>query len=147
MTVHRDKETKSLSYKIDGGILYEIVIGEIGVEEQCGFIREVLSDPALPSPLKVLRDAREQVGLIGDSLKDLQPIISIAKNAFMPAGSRMAIVASDDLVFGMSRVFQARVVTDDVKVFRRLEEAREWLLSEEPAEGWSEWLDLNVTHG
>ncbi len=134
MTVHRDTETKSLSYKIDGGILYEIVIGEIGVEEQCGFIREVLSDPALPSPLKVLRDAREQDGLIGDSLNDLQPIISIAKNAFMPAGSRMAIVASDDLVFGMSRVFQAHL-DENVSVFRDYDEAREWLLSEEPAEG------------
>ena len=123
-----------LSYKIDGGILYVTVIGELGGEEQRDFIREVLSDPALPSSLKVLRDARKQVGLIGDSLKDLDPFISIAKNSFMHAGSRMAIVASEDIVFGTSRVFQAHL-DESVSVFRDLDEAREWLLQpSEPEE-------------
>ena len=102
----------------------------------------MLSDPALPNPLKVLRDARKQVGLIGDSFKDLQPFIYIAETA----GFQMAIVASEDLIFGMSRVFQAHL-DESVSVFRDLDKAREWLLSEEPAEGWSEWLDSNVTHG
>jgi len=89
---------------------------------------------ALPSPLKVLRDARKQVGLIGDSLKDLDPFISIAKNSFMHAGSRMAIVASEDIVFGTSRVFQAHL-DESVSVFRDLDEAREWLLQpSEPEE-------------
>ena len=66
MNVQRDTDTKSLSYKIDGGIVYVTIIGKLRIEEQRGFTREMQSDPALPSPLRVLRDARKQVGLIDE---------------------------------------------------------------------------------
>ena len=125
MNVERDTDTKSLSYKIDGGIVYVTVIGKLRIEEQRGFTREMQSDPALPSPLRVLRDARKQVGLIDDSAEGLQPFITIAENlkSSVPAGSRMAIVASNDLVFGMSRVFQAHL-DENVSVFRDYESTK-----------------------
>lgn len=57
-----------LSYKIDGGIVYITVAGKIGVQEQKDFAQEWLSDPTLPSPVKILRDTRTQVGQFGGSL-------------------------------------------------------------------------------
>ena len=123
-----------LNYKIEGGILYETVKGEIRLQKQIDLVQEALADPALPSPLKVLRDARKQIGLIGDSLEELQHIIDLL-NRLAP-GTQMAIVASENVAFGMSRVFQARVhQTHDVSVFRDIDEAREWLLQpSEPEE-------------
>lgn len=122
-------ETKSLSYKINGGIVYVTVIGEVGFEEQRDFVQELLSDPALPNPVKILRDTRKQVGLIG-SRKNLQQMISFTKTSVL---ARMAIVATEDLIFGMSRVFRAHVEDETVSVFRDLDEAREWLLRDELA--------------
>ena len=135
MTVNRDPTTKSLSYQIDGGIVYVSVIGEIRGEEQRDFLQKILSDPAVPSPLKVLRDARKQVGLINP--KNLPPFVSIAKSAVC----KMAIVVSEDIVFGMARVFRARV-GENVSVFRDFDEAHEWLLSDEPDSTPPTWFPI-----
>ena len=61
-----------LSYKIEDGIVYITVTGKIGVQEQKDFAQEWLSDPTLPSPLKILRDTRKQVGQFGGSLQSLK---------------------------------------------------------------------------
>ena len=117
-----------LSYKIEDGIVYITVTGKIGVQEQKDFAREWLSDPTLPSPLKILRDTRKQVGQFGGSLQSLKKIIDFATNSF-PPDTRLAILASDDLIFGSSRIFQAWLdETTNVMVFRDKDEAHEWLL-------------------
>ena len=62
-----------------------------------------------------------------ESLQELQHIIDLL-NRLAP-GTQMAIVASENVAFGVSRVFQARVdETHDVSVFRDIDEARAWLL-------------------
>lgn len=114
-----------LSYKIDGGIVSTTVTGKVEVREQIDFIREYLSDPALPSPLLILRDSRNQTGHLEQSQQ--QQLIRFAIG--LPIDAKLAIVASADLIFGMSRIFQARVdETHNVQVFRDIEQAHEWLL-------------------
>ena len=113
-----------LSYKIDAGIVYTTVTGKIEVQEQIDFMREMVSDPALPSPLLILRDTREQTGYIRGSHRELTSFA-----ASLPIGAKAAIVASEEVIFGTSRMFQARVdETHNVRVFRDIDEAREWLL-------------------
>ncbi len=113
-----------LSYRIDGEIVLVTATGKIGSQEQMDFIRALLSNPALPRPLKVLRDARGRTGLIGNSLQEVEKFSQAVQPDML-----MAIVTNDDLVFGASRVFQATVdKPDNVHVFRCFDEAREWLL-------------------
>ena len=117
-----------LSYKVEDGIVHITVAGKIGVQEQKDFAQEWLSDPTLPSPLKILRDTRKQVGQSGGSLQSLKKIIGFATTSF-PPDARLAILASDDLIFGSSRIFQAWLdEITNVMVFRDKDEAREWLL-------------------
>ncbi len=114
-----------LNYKIDGGIVSTTVTGKVEVREQIDFIREYLSDPALPSPLLILRDSRNQTGHLERSQQ--QQLICFATG--VPIDAKLAIVASEDVVFGTSRIFQALVdETLNVQVFRDIEEAHEWLL-------------------
>ncbi len=114
-----------LSYKIDGGIVSTTVTGKVEVREQIDFIREYLSDPALPSPLLILRDSRNQTGHLEQSQQ--QQLIRFALGVTIDM--KVAIVASADVIFGTSRIFQARVdETHNVQVFRDIEQARGWLL-------------------
>lgn len=49
-----------------------------------------------------------------------------------PAGARAAVLATDDLAFGLSRMYEAFVgdTSDRFRVFRAREEALSWLRSE-----------------
>jgi hypothetical protein len=68
-----------------------------------------------------------------ESVKQL--IILEQKRASSIAGGRTAVVAPHNLEYGFARMLQMKSDTDDlpfkIGVFRTLEEANEWLLSEE----------------
>lgn len=118
-----------ISYKIEDGIVYVTLTGKIEVQEQMQTARG-LSNSALPSPLKILRDTRKQVGTIGGSLQSLKKIIGFAAST-IPPGTRLAIVTSNSLIFGSSRIAQAHLdEVTNIMVFRDFDEAREWLLAD-----------------
>ena len=43
------------------------------------------------------------------------------------ASGKVAIVAASDLHFGLTRMAESQAVATDAKVFRDMEEAREWI--------------------
>ncbi len=84
-------------------------------------------DPAFRSDLSQLYDLREAANLTisADEIRDLA-----GYSPFGP-GVRRAIVARQDAVYGAARMFallrEAGGAPEQIRVFRSLEEANEWL--------------------
>ena len=116
-----------LSYGITQGILVVTVEGEYTPDE----FREVgsagVKDPSTPKPARVLLDAPGS-----SSLKDRSPQDLRATAAFFAALGdihRVAILATDDLTFGLMRMGSS--FSDNLgletNVFRSRDEAMDWL--------------------
>ena len=58
-----------------------------------------------------------------------QALRTLARSRSFEASARRAVVAGDDLVFGMGRMFQMLhdEAPEEMQVFRSLDEARQWL--------------------
>ena len=118
-----------LTYKIDDGIVHVAVSGQIEPDQQMAFTREWLSDPALPYPIRLLRDSRREVSAeVG--LLEMRESIRLAKN--WPDRGAIAFVVGDDMTRANARIYQALVgEKHDVEIFEDPAEARDWLLEKE----------------
>ncbi len=117
------------SYKIEDGIVYTKVTGEVTIEEQNEFSRTWLADPNLPSPLLVCREGVDLVFLTAEVVKEQAKFTSTLD---IPDGSRLALLVDADLVYGLSRVYEARTaeLDFDIGIFRDRDEAIKWLRQE-----------------
>lgn len=122
-------------YEFDAqrGVVRTRCVGDVGFEEVIAHFRELEGDAALPARLDVLLDltALESVPE-SDQLRSVAgEVEQFQKRVEWGA---CAVVASSDLLFGMSRVFQAfaEVHFTDASVFRELPEAERWLASRRP---------------
>ncbi len=117
------------SYKIEDGIVFTKVTGEVAVEELSEFSRTWLADPDLPSPLLV---CREEVDLDYLTAEVVKGSAKFASTLNIPDGSRLALVVDSDVAYGMSRVYEARTAElgFDIGIFRDRDEAIKWLRQE-----------------
>ena len=112
-------------------------------EDLFGYLRAIASDPEVPRPLRDLHDiSRVERFEVGS--EDFKTVVAMLQNNPQGIqGARLAIVAPEDHVFGLYRMFEmlaehAPPVEDlrqkglapDAQVFRESAEAREWLLAE-----------------
>ena len=98
--------------------------GDVTLAENRNFIEALGADPDFDPSLDQLSDARSVTTAVpSDRLADL------ARSQVFGSGSRRAIVVDSDLVFGVSRMYQAYTGQGgpEVRVFRDLEEANSWL--------------------
>jgi len=86
------------------------------------------ADPDFHPAMRQLSDARGAESAVkGPDIRGLA-----RRSAFGPE-SRRAILVSDDAIFGVSRMYEARAQTaGEVRVFRELSEALDWLEIDEP---------------
>ena len=118
-----------LTYKIDDGIVHVAVSGHIDPEQQLAFTREWLADPALPYPIRLLRDARREV-LAEVGMLEMRESIRLANT--WPDRGAIAFVVGDDLTRANARIYQALVgANHDVEIFEDPAVARDWLLETE----------------
>ena len=117
------------SYKIEDGIVFTKVTGEVTVEEQNEFSRTWLADPDLPSPLLVCREGADSDSLTAEAVKDSA---KFASTLDIPDGSRLALVVDADVAYGLSRVYEAWTaeLNVDIGIFRDRDEAIKWLRQE-----------------
>jgi hypothetical protein len=121
-----------ITYQIDrdGRRLRTRCFGEVAFGEVIEHFRELAGGSALPAGSDVLLDLS---GLT--SAPDPQQILEVAAEADRSLAplrlGRCAIVATRDLVFGISRVFEVRTeeVFTATRVFRSLADAEAWLAS------------------
>ena len=77
---------------------------------------------------------------LGDiSSEDVKQIATVPRQSLEPrTEGKTAIVAPDDLAFGLSRMYQNASMTEalpfQIKIFREYEEARQWLTEDSPIE-------------
>ena len=122
------RRTLPYSYKIEDGIVFTKVTGEVTVEEQNEFSRTWLADPDLPSPLLVCRESVD----LDSPAEVVKEQAKFTSTLDIPDGSRLALVVDADVAYGLSRVYEARTaeLDFDIGIFRDRDEAIKWLRQE-----------------
>jgi len=104
--------------------IYTTWEGAVTLKENQDFIRALSEHPDFDPTFDQLSDARAVTAAVpSDRLADL------ARSQVFAAGSRRAILVESDLVFGVSRMYQAYAGQGgpEVRVFRDPDEANVWL--------------------
>jgi len=112
----------------EAGFIETRCIGDVSFEEVMGHFRELEADPSLPKRLDVFLDLDEMASIPEvDQLRDVARAIDRLR-ARVEWGS-CAILASRDVTFGMSRMFEvfADGLFSRTRVFRKREEDARWL--------------------
>ena len=122
-------------YRIDAArkLIDTRCVGYVNFNEVLNHFQTLLDDPECPDRLDVLLDLREVTSVPEDhQLRQLSyKIGSISDRLQFGA---CAIVATADVIFGMARMFEvfAEKWFKEIRVFRDVAEAQEWLKSEKP---------------
>jgi len=116
-----------MSYKIDPArrVVLTRGWGVLTTRELVDVTTEILLDPRFDPTYRSLGDLREVTDITVDT-------VAAAETAATPlfvAGTRRAIVATSDVAYGMARMFATFAARSgqDVRVFRELHLAEEWL--------------------
>jgi hypothetical protein len=116
-------------YDPESRTVYIDVAGEVPEAELVDAAHKVSSDPAIPPGHRELVDLRDlrSTNVTPAALRQVARIFAATDTR--PEESRVAIVASADLAFGLSRMYEAYRDSSGLplRVFRTLEEARAWL--------------------
>jgi len=117
-------------YTVDteAGVILTTASGRLTDEDVLGHKKTLLDDPRVAAGMSEISDVREVTELAVTPV-GVRSFVSFDR-ASAPAlpGHRLAIVASQDFVFGMARMYQMTGSEDDrVGVFRCPDEAKAWL--------------------
>jgi len=119
------------TYDEKENFVYAKASGILSDEDLKGFAEVLMADPRIKPGLRELIDLRA-VDSIKGSTDVLGYIIQInIENRKRQEGKRIAIVASRELLYGLSKYFEVVSHIDNapfkVEVFREISEAMEWL--------------------
>jgi hypothetical protein len=119
-----------LHYNKNKDILYGKMLGHVTVEEVEEILKKILQSDEFSPDTGTLWDLREQDFTKIDTDFEMR-LINIRKKHSKRGNARLAFVVSDDLGFGMSRMYQnlSEKLPQHIMVFRDYSEAEEWLLS------------------
>ena len=110
------------------GFIETTCFGNVTLEEVIGHFHELAGDPALPDRLDVFLDL-DRCETVPDTRQLENVVREVDRLQSRVRWGSMAIVATNDAMFGMSRMFEA--FTDGMfsrtQVFRSREEAEAWL--------------------
>ena len=117
-----------ISYRIDpdARLVRTVANGVLTDAELRVHKDQLAADPAFETGMHQLSDVRviERLDVSADGVRSL--VAHDARHAERFAGHRMAIVASEDVVFGMARMYQT-MSSVEVGVFRTVDEALAFL--------------------
>ena len=123
----------SVDYDPDRGFLICSVRGEFELDAFQSFLEELTSSTTIAHGINTLWDLR-QMDFSSVDADHIQRILAIRRRfRARDATARVALVVSQDLGFRMSRTYEALAVIMPTRicVFRRYEEAEQWLLEGE----------------
>ncbi|HET9951405.1 MAG TPA: hypothetical protein VFS09_06380, partial [Candidatus Eisenbacteria bacterium] len=120
-----------VSYEIRDVVLRLNLEGEYEPEEILRTFLAAMSDPACPKPVALLVDVSRSESLSKRSPGEIQTVAQALGPFAKRIGGRCAVVATDDLHFGLTRMGSAYSggVGVDVQVFREMDAALGWLAS------------------
>jgi hypothetical protein len=110
-------------------VLFVSFTGPLGDEDLVKYAQRMAGNPAIPPAHDELIDLRrvEEADVQSHTLRRIAELFGGADRN--PERSRVALVASDDVSYGLSRMYQAFRSRSplDLRVFRDMGEARAWL--------------------
>src|SRR5262245_12075658 len=120
-----------VTYTIEDGILTLVPSGIYATQEVAQTFLAALKDPACPHEVGFLLDVTQSESLASRPAGDIRLIAEMLGPYAPRIRSRVAVVASKDVHFGLSQMgaVYSRGVGVDAKVFRTRAEATEWLKS------------------
>jgi hypothetical protein len=116
-----------IEYRIDAAarIVYSTAKGSISIADALPYVERLRADPAFDPAMSQLFDFSgvTRIDLGTDDLRSMAPA-----NVF-GRGARRAFVATNDVSYGVARMFEALVAPagTELRVFREMEEAKRWL--------------------
>lgn len=121
----------SITYKIDerSGIILTTARGVLTEEDLINHKKSMASNPKLKPGMAELSDVRG-VSRVDISPAGMKKLVAIdAAHSDLLKDYRLAIVASDDLVYGLGRMYEMMTAGNNpnVQVFRTFDEAMQWL--------------------
>ena len=119
-------------YKIDKErrLVMSTYSGVLTIEDALGHQKKLLKDPDFDPSFSQLFD----VTRVTDMRLTAEDVRTLAQRTVFSPDSRRAILVSNDLQFGLSRMFGIFRETKGekrIRVFRDLEEALEWVLAKD----------------
>lgn len=124
-----------VTYRLDRskGLLETRCVGPVNLPDVMEHFARLRADPDLPEQLDVLLDLTEMTS-VPEAGQLRQVAYAVAGLAATLRLRAIAVVASRDVLFGMSRVFGAFIdeQLERVRVFRAVDDARRWLACPEP---------------
>lgn len=128
-----------ITHEIDTArsFVFAEIRGEVSEEDVIAWVEELLRELAGSTRIGGVVDVRHVTTfeISGETIRYL--VEMVAKNEFIFAGSRWAFVAEQEVVYGMTRMYQLMrdAAPYELEPFRTIEEARAWL---EPPGGESD---------
>ena len=115
------------SYRIDTelGIVFSFGTGTVTDEDLLNHQESVGRDPLFHPGMSQLLDGRG----VTDVKVTPQGVRSLISVNLYGKGSKRALVAPNDIIFGMARMYELSRIDaeDEFRVFRSIDQAREWL--------------------
>lgn len=124
-----------ISYRIDlrQNVIWTIVTGILTDGELLEHKQKIVKDPDFRPGMRELSDARnvERLDITSEGVQRF--VAQDADDALLLRNHRIAIVAQEDVVFGMARMYgmMTEKYLGDVMVFRDMKDAMNWIGIEE----------------
>ena len=121
----------AITYAIDSalGVVFTKATGVLTDDDLVGHKQNLLRDPGFKPGMVELSDVRgvERLEVTPEGIRGF--VTQDKADADRLRGFKLAIVASQDVVFGMARMYQMLTAENplNVNVFRDMEKARVWL--------------------
>ena len=116
-----------LTYRVDRERRRAIAAasGVVSAQEFLDQQTAVASDPDFQSDFDAMYDLRQMESFEGAS----QDVKALALSSPFAEGSRRAVVAASNVIFGLARMYQAlsEESAAEIQVFRKMESAEAWL--------------------
>jgi hypothetical protein len=107
------------------------MVGEYSTGEVRSTILNSLSDPQCPTNPSLLINLAESISIRSRSSDDIRTMADFVSSLRKRFNKRIALVVSNDLAYGLMRMSSAGSEERGIEteVFRKIDDAREWLLS------------------
>ncbi len=119
----------AVTYRIDGNILFMILSGTYVPDDVPRQFVAAINDPACPEHVHLVVDVTASGSLATRPTDDIRRVAEALGPYAARIGGRCAVVASEDVHFGLSRMgaVYSQGVGVETQVFRTLDDAFAWL--------------------
>lgn len=119
----------AVSYLLDGSLLRMELAGSYEPEDVVRVFLAAIADPACPDPVALLVDVTRSESLAGRSPSQIRFVAESLGPHVKRIKGRCAVVAVEDLHFGLGRMgsVYSEGVGVEAAIFREEEAARRWL--------------------